>query len=678
MRSTARTFTAFVLALGLVASIPPAGVAAADPVFDWWGPAAVDPPPNQNVVLSDVDALGPSDAWAVGSREVAADDFETFVMHWGGSSWDPVNASPVQADELSAVLARSSNDVFVGGSIDDTQPVFGHFDGSEWTDLPTPPDVLGMDRLEAVGDSEIWGVAPHGEDRLIYRWDGSAWSEVPLPIFPDQDLTDIADIQARSATEVWVTGTYHDAVAQVSKAISIRWDGSAWIDMAPPAGLTSMGEITVVGPTNAFAEARENVGGLTETSIQHWDGSSWSSMLLPLDGDIEVEGLEATSADDIWAVGEFDDGSRRSFMAHSDGSTWTAWEPVDSRSSLHGLSFPSSAVGFAVGEIGTNPGIEISSYVLGPKIDAGTTPSQVDFGQPTTVHGTLSFKDEQDASGVTIHVERFDRNDVATTLSDVTTGSGGSFSFADMPTTVGTNTYRFVSELDGAHIAGVGSASVDVGRRTSSIELTASPRSISYGRTTRITAQLEEFEPDSTIEIWALKPGGGRELQRRKAVGGDGALSVTVKPKATTSYVANSLRDDTFEVARTVQPIVVGVRPIVEASMHDAYGTGQGYRLYHYSSRCPSKGVRCPRFVGRVSPEHSKCFVVRFQQHTRTGWSTIHDGCFKPDPSSRVILNIVYGDRRVIGQRFRLRTEFSGDKDHEPADSSWAYFRVTD
>ncbi len=672
---------AVVVCVGLIPTIAGAGPSAggaSDPVFDWWAPAPVEPPANLNVTLADVDALGSADAWAVGTREVAANDFASFVMRWTGGAWEPVGSGSLNAEELSAVSARASDDVFVGGSIDDAQAVFAHFDGSSWTDLPTPAGVSGLDQLEAVGASETWATAPHGDNELIYRWDGTSWSEVALPSFPDQDLIFIADIEARTATDVWVTGTYHDSVAQANRPIAIRWDGSVWTDLVPPTDLSIVAELTVVGASDAYAESSELVGGEPVTAIQHWNGSSWSPMTLPLTGDVDVRGMASTSSGDIWAIGDVVEANRRSFIAHSDGTSWEAWQPSPATSSLDGLSFASGSAGFAVGAIGDRPGKEVSSFVFGSKIVASTTPEQVAFGQPTTVQGTLLYKDGQVASGVTIHAERVDRDDVVTPLSDVTTGPDGAFSFADTPSTVGAQTYRFVAEPDGEHPGGVGSAAVEIDRRLTSITIGANPKSINYDRTTKVTARLSAFEQGSVIEIWALKPGGGRTLQRRHAVDDHGAVSVTVKPKANTTYVAESLRDDTFEAAETVKPVTVGVRPLVEASMVGSYATADGYRLYHYAARCPTSGARCPRFQGRVWPKHTRCFVVRFQQQTRTGWNTIHDGCYLPDDTSQVALIVVYGDRRVIGQRFRMRTEFEGDDDHEPAVSPWAYFRVTD
>src|SRR5438034_800577 len=94
---------------------------------------------------------------------------------------------------LFGVAAIAPDDVWAVGSSTDTiggdsSTLAEHWDGTEWTVVPSPNGELGTSRLVAVSalsSSDVWAVGSTGDDQplqLIEHWDGSTWSVSPPPV----------------------------------------------------------------------------------------------------------------------------------------------------------------------------------------------------------------------------------------------------------------------------------------------------------------------------------------------------------------------------------------------------------------------------------------------------------------------------------------------------------------
>ncbi|HLJ35922.1 MAG TPA: hypothetical protein VKU38_19850, partial [Ktedonobacteraceae bacterium] len=67
----------------------------------------------------------------------------------------------------------------------------------------------------------------------------------------------------------------------------------------------------------------EGTKSIYQPLIEHWDGSSWKVVASPtFEHGGQFDGIAATSANDIWAVGY---GSKQllTLIEHWNGSTWT-------------------------------------------------------------------------------------------------------------------------------------------------------------------------------------------------------------------------------------------------------------------------------------------------------------------------------------------------------------------
>ncbi|MBK6811500.1 MAG: hypothetical protein IPG81_21915 [Sandaracinaceae bacterium] len=179
------------------------------PPFD---PAASDP---RAAVLS-VAASAPNDVWLVGAQPAPA--ARPLALRFDGADWTTVDTGILH--DLWWVHAFPDGPVFLSGG---GASVLRMDDGVA-TRLPTPPffgnTVFGV--WGATPD-DMWAVGGFaGRDGFVWRWNGTAWSEVGLP--SDIPRTDTGELPAlfkvwgRDADDVWIVG---------SNGTILHWDGDA-------------------------------------------------------------------------------------------------------------------------------------------------------------------------------------------------------------------------------------------------------------------------------------------------------------------------------------------------------------------------------------------------------------------------------------------------------------------
>lgn len=204
--------------------------------------------PNQ---LNAISGVAPDDVWAVGDYDVkpSAPKYPE-AMHYDGTSWQSVTVPrPSQArydyDELTGVDAISSDDVWAVGyaeasnSLDQITQA-DHWDGSSWRTIPTPkPSPFGVQSFSGVAAASPTDVYAVGESwdnggqtsALVERWDGSAWSVVPVPASLD-GISSLFGVAVRSATQIWAVGYRFDSGAPAP--LVMQYDGSKWTIMTTP------------------------------------------------------------------------------------------------------------------------------------------------------------------------------------------------------------------------------------------------------------------------------------------------------------------------------------------------------------------------------------------------------------------------------------------------------------
>lgn len=189
--------------------------------------------------------------------------------------------------------------------------------------------------VTVISANDIWAVGNTGSganplNTLTEHWNGSGWSVVPSPngTFP---VNYLVSVSAVSSSDVWAVGySYNGSVSDSqSKTLIMHWNGANWSVVPSPntanpenrllgVAAVSANDVWAVGHWYDFTNFR--------TLIMHWNGASWSIVSSPNPPDSFANflyGVEAVSADDVWAVGSQQESIEQTLALHWNGSTWT-------------------------------------------------------------------------------------------------------------------------------------------------------------------------------------------------------------------------------------------------------------------------------------------------------------------------------------------------------------------
>jgi hypothetical protein len=314
-------------------------------------------PKPDNQQRSDVWAITPSDAWAVGSGGL--------VEHWNGSAWTDVS-SGVTAD-LYAVWAANSSDVWIVGAAGTvlrwngsalsqmttnfTQPIYDvhgtgpndvwlagevgigagpytpglrHWNGSTLTTVKALGCSTDVYTVYAVSPSDVWA---GGSNRTACHFDGTAWTDKGFA-YPYQD----------NFTDLWASSTLTLAVFSGS---IYRYDGAKWVHMYSPPDAEGW-----------ISEALYDLRGTSDSNIwasgshgyvAHYDGNAWSETRIP--GNADYVAVTTSGPGDAWAVG-------LAARARLQNGSWTETYDVASREWLWSSSGTSPNNLWALGSYG--------------------------------------------------------------------------------------------------------------------------------------------------------------------------------------------------------------------------------------------------------------------------------------------------------------------------------------
>ncbi len=260
---------------------------------------------------------------------------------------------------LNAVAAISANDIWAVGTFsrsnnsNGSQALIAHWNGKQWSSVPSPNSQLALNILNgvaAVSPDSVWAVGydtdsspspgtfPAGTHTLIEHWNGSQWSIVPSPD-PGLTLDILNGVTAVSSNDVWAIGYFSSSPINPNTPASIHaliehWNGTQWSVVPSPGTGTiqnMLNAVAAISASDIWAAGAfcciDNQPG-AQPLIEHWNGARWSIIQSPNPGWPQsiLNGLAALSADDIWAVGA----SYRSSMypdltlaEHWDGTKWS-------------------------------------------------------------------------------------------------------------------------------------------------------------------------------------------------------------------------------------------------------------------------------------------------------------------------------------------------------------------
>jgi hypothetical protein len=311
----------------------------------------VVPSPNEpgNDSFLGADASGPGQLWAVGRAiPINGTEFHSRAFRHDGTAWRPATLAGFPGDDsLAAVDAVSATEAWAAGV--SYQGPFGsstlvaRWNGSRWSPEPTPNGIPTSGNelfgIAAAGGT-VWAVgtstepAPSYNRRaLILQRTNGAWRISPLPRLRGYEFLKAVD--ATGPTDAWAVGWGSSSIdAGAAGPIALRWNGSTWQSVSPPAGTAStlLNAVEALTPTNVWAVGETSTNGYEwQPYIAQFTGTSWRRVPAPvIYGGGRLTDIVALSATNIIAVGTTG-GGWTSLVLHWNGSTWTRQAAPDGR-----------------------------------------------------------------------------------------------------------------------------------------------------------------------------------------------------------------------------------------------------------------------------------------------------------------------------------------------------------
>ena len=246
----------------------------------------------QTAQLNGVAEVAAGDGWAVGTvSDPSSLASKTLAYHWNGTAWQRVStpnpAGPSQGNELAAIAARATNDVWAAGG-DGGYPEASlvlHWNGSTWAQVRLPS--IGALDTVAVTSASVWVASGN----KVERFNGSAWTS--LPALPRS--VSIAGL-AHTAAGLWAVG-YESFVCgeggTCTSSYAALWNGSAWTTV-PAGGGTELSGVVAAGL------AVLATGG---TGVWQLSATTATPQIIPTQNPPQLTAIGADPAGHPWAVG---------------------------------------------------------------------------------------------------------------------------------------------------------------------------------------------------------------------------------------------------------------------------------------------------------------------------------------------------------------------------------------
>jgi hypothetical protein len=160
---------------------------------------------------------------------------------------------------------------------------------------------------------------------LVMRWDGASWRLVPAPNHLAAPIA-LSDVAAISASDVWAVGAFMRELGpgvSVERAAALHWDGQRWAEVFVPSPPTSqrmaIRSIAAIATNDIWAVGDYGDGSDRAIAL-HWDGARWSLVAAPsVMAENRFTHLAANVQGTVWAVGSSDnreDGPNYALAAH--------------------------------------------------------------------------------------------------------------------------------------------------------------------------------------------------------------------------------------------------------------------------------------------------------------------------------------------------------------------------
>ncbi len=230
------------------------------------------------------------------------------------SGWQQVASPSIGSldNNLTGVSAASASDAWaVGDYYAATNPnvlvnMAEHWDGSTWSEYPLPN--VGANQNTLLSDSELatgntWAVgyyldANWVDQTLVEHWNGTTWTVIPSPS-PGSQGNIFYSVAALSDSDVWAVGLQLDANGN-SHPLAEHWNGTSWSvapTVDPNGGGNALYALRAASSNSVYAVGQTGSAFPSQALVEHWDGTKWSQLASPADPAESLTTLGLTGSD---------------------------------------------------------------------------------------------------------------------------------------------------------------------------------------------------------------------------------------------------------------------------------------------------------------------------------------------------------------------------------------------
>ncbi|MFF3400998.1 Ig-like domain repeat protein [Streptomyces sp. NPDC002659] len=259
-------------------------------------------------------------------------------------------------------------------------------------------------------------------------------------------------------------------------------------------------------------------------------------------------------------------------------------------------------------------------------------------------------------------------------LGTKTLGTGGKFSFTDVPPAGGRVKYTVTYAGDASHTAATASDTVEVSRAVSSLTLNRNGSVYNYGQDVSFTARLGTTYKNRVVEIWSDPYGDiPKRLIRKGTVNSSGNLSVTVDMTRDTTVTAVFAGDARYAPKTVKSTAYAKVNISTSVAKHYRTGTigSTGYYYFHKST-APVLTTTMSYYKGRKQR-------IELQVYYQGTWYASGSQYFALATNGKSVVSL--GAPGESGIRARVRSSYidgsSGDSANYTTHGAWKYLYFT-
>ena len=190
--------------------------------------------------------------------------------------------------------------------------------------VPTPNENHFLNTLFAAAASslnDIWAVG-----HSTIHFDGTKWSVIAAPLINGDINNDLLGIVDISPTLAWAVGNTAQGTNPPQQVIE-QWNGTKWSispgPKFPPNSQAILQAITSTSANDIWAVGNFGVNDRGFELFEHFDGTAWTAKVVPQTNSQEPFGVSADGPNDAWAVGQQSGDPIKTFATHWNGTSWT-------------------------------------------------------------------------------------------------------------------------------------------------------------------------------------------------------------------------------------------------------------------------------------------------------------------------------------------------------------------